>query len=67
MNIRAAFIHVLGDFMQSVGVFIASFVIKFTGFQMIDPLCTYIFSIVVIITSIPVAKDIFKTLMEGTF
>lgn len=29
INIRAAFIHVIGDIIQSVGVLIASFIIKF--------------------------------------
>ena len=29
INVRAAFIHVLGDIVQSVGVLIAAYVIKF--------------------------------------
>jgi len=29
INVRAAFIHVLGDFIQSMGVFIAALVIYF--------------------------------------
>lgn len=29
INVRAAFIHVLGDFIQSVGVFIAALIIYF--------------------------------------
>ena len=29
MNVRAAFIHVLGDFLQSVGVFLAAVLIWF--------------------------------------
>ena len=29
INVRAAFIHVIGDIIQSVGVLIASFIIKF--------------------------------------
>ena len=29
INVRAAFIHVLGDFLQSIGVFIAALVIYF--------------------------------------
>lgn len=31
INVRAAFIHVLGDFCQSVGVLIAAIVIKTVG------------------------------------
>ena len=29
INVRAAFIHVLGDLIQSLGVLIAAFIIKF--------------------------------------
>jgi len=29
INVRAAFIHVLGDFIQSIGVFIAALIIYF--------------------------------------
>ena len=29
INVRAAFIHVLGDLIQSIGVLIAAFIIKF--------------------------------------
>ena len=29
INIRAAFIHVIGDFIQSIGVLIAAYVIKY--------------------------------------
>jgi solute carrier family 30 (zinc transporter), member 2 len=65
VNIRAAFIHVFGDLIQSIGVLLAAICIRWTGFAMADPLCTYLFSMIVFCTSIPVARDIFSTLMEG--
>ena len=67
VNLRAALVHVLGDFVQSIGVLIASIIIKYTGFNLADPLCTYLFSIVVFCTSFPVVRDIFKIFMEGSF
>lgn len=33
INVRAAFIHVLGDFIQSIGVFVAALVIYFKVFS----------------------------------
>ena len=33
INVRAAFIHVLGDIVQSVGVLIAAYIIKFKVMQ----------------------------------
>lgn len=65
VNIRAAFIHILGDFVQSLGVFCSSIVIKFTGWTLADPICTYLFSIIVLCTSLPVFRDICLILLES--
>uniref|UniRef100_A0A7E4V6P9 ZT_dimer domain-containing protein n=1 Tax=Panagrellus redivivus TaxID=6233 RepID=A0A7E4V6P9_PANRE len=64
INIRAAFIHVIGDLVQSVGVFISAVIIKFTGFEMADPLCTFLFSILVLFTTYGVMRDTLRVLME---
>lgn len=58
INVRAAFIHVLGDVLQSVGVFIAALLIYFIpSWQLADPICTFVFSIVVLATTITILKD----------
>lgn len=58
MNVRAAFIHVLGDVVQSVGVFCAAIVIYFKPtWQLADPICTFIFSIIVLYTTVTILKD----------
>ncbi|GMT17368.1 hypothetical protein PFISCL1PPCAC_8665, partial [Pristionchus fissidentatus] len=66
VNVRAAFVHVIGDLVQSVGVLIAAIIIKFTDWQIADPICTFVFSIIVLFTTITVLKDIFYVLMEAT-
>ncbi|KAI7686433.1 Zinc transporter 2 [Sarcoptes scabiei] len=66
INVRAAFIHVLGDFFQSLGVLIASLVIYFyPKLRIIDPICTYIFSIIVLLTTLAILRDVLNVLMEG--
>ena len=41
INIRAAIVHVLGDLMQSLGVFLASLIIYYKPqWKICDPLCT---------------------------
>ncbi|VDN25156.1 unnamed protein product [Gongylonema pulchrum] len=65
VNVRAAFIHVIGDFVQSIGVLTAAIVIKMTNWKLADPLCTFLFSIIVLFTSATVIRDIFFVLMEG--
>lgn len=66
INLRAATIHVIGDFIQSVGVLIAALIIKFKPeYKIADPICTFIFSALVMITTAPILKDIFFVLMEA--
>lgn len=58
MNVRAAFIHVLGDVVQSIGVFCAAIIIYFNPtWQLADPICTFIFSIIVLYTTVTILKD----------
>ncbi|XP_011503815.1 PREDICTED: zinc transporter 2-like isoform X2 [Ceratosolen solmsi marchali] len=66
INVKAAFVHVLGDFIQSTGVFIAAIVIYFKpAWNIVDPICTFLFSILVILTTIAIVKDVMNVLMEG--
>lgn len=58
LNVRAAFIHVISDFVQSCGVFLASLIIYFKPeWAIIDPICTFIFSILVLATTLNIMKD----------
>ena len=67
VNLRASFIHVLGDALQNVGVLIAGAIIAlFPNFSIADPICTYIFSIIVGLTTIRILKDCIFVLMEGS-
>ncbi|CAF3645255.1 unnamed protein product [Adineta steineri] len=66
INIRAAIIHVIGDFVQSVGVLCAAILIKFKPeYKLADPICTFVFSVLVLITTITIMRDIILVLMEG--
>ena len=66
MNVRAAAIHIIGDLIQSIGVIIASTLIYFKPeYKVADPICTFIFSVIVMFTTIPVVKDCIKIIMEA--
>lgn len=92
INIQAAVIHVLGDFIQSIGVFISAIVIKnyvssifigpFLNFvhnysglpnsiyfqpnaKVADPLCTFVFSIIVMMTTCTIMKDSIGIILEA--
>jgi len=67
INVSAAFIHVVGDFIQSIGVFIAALVIYFKPeWSIIDPICTFIFSILVLTTTLSILKQTLRVLLEAT-
>uniref|UniRef100_A0A182UB11 Cation efflux protein transmembrane domain-containing protein n=1 Tax=Anopheles melas TaxID=34690 RepID=A0A182UB11_9DIPT len=58
INVRAAFVHVLSDFVQSLGVFIAALVIYFKPeWNIIDPICTFLFSVLVLGTTLAIMRD----------
>ncbi|CAI9598442.1 unnamed protein product [Staurois parvus] len=65
-SIRAAFIHVIGDLFQSISVLISAFLIYFKPqYKIADPICTFIFSIFVLATTITILRDVLVVLMEG--
>ncbi|XP_022311490.2 proton-coupled zinc antiporter SLC30A2-like [Crassostrea virginica] len=67
INVKAAFIHVVGDLIQSVGVLIAAFIIYFKPeWKLADPICTFVFSLIVMVTTFKIFLDIINVLMEGT-
>jgi len=67
INVRAAFIHVIGDFLQSLGVFIAAVVIYFKPeWNLIDPICTFVFSILVLATTLSILRSTIGVLLEAT-
>ena len=58
MNVSAAYLHVLGDMLMSVGVIIAATIIYFDeNLWWADPICTYLFSIIVVFTTVPIIKN----------
>jgi zinc transporter 2 len=67
MNIDAAYLHVMGDMLMSVGVIIAAIIIyMWPNMWYFDPICTYLFSVIVCFTTIPIVKNCIQILMEGT-
>ncbi|KAL5509423.1 hypothetical protein EMCRGX_G004796 [Ephydatia muelleri] len=67
INMRAAFIHVIGDLIQSVGVVIAGYIIKFwPSLKLADPICTFLFSALVLFSTVSVMADALLVIMEAT-
>ncbi|KAF0024371.1 hypothetical protein F2P81_023173 [Scophthalmus maximus] len=66
-SVRAAFVHVVGDLLQSVSVLVSAIIIFFKPeYKIADPICTFLFSIFVLCTTFTIMRDILIVLMEGT-
>ena len=66
LNVRAAYLHVLGDLLGSVGVIFSGAILWFTGWRPIDPLITILFSLQILYMSGKLIKQTVNILMEGS-
>lgn len=65
LNARAAFLHVLGDALSSVGVIVAGLLIMLTGLAWLDPLASILIVAMLLFQSIRVLKSAIHILNEG--
>lgn len=67
INVQGAYLHVLGDSIQSIGVMIGGAIIWYKPeWKIIDLICTLIFSVIVLATTIRMIRNILEVLMEST-
>ena len=63
---RAAIVHMVGDMIQSLGVIAAATIIYIKpDWTIADPICTFLFSVLVMFTTVPIFKDCMRFLMEN--
>jgi cobalt-zinc-cadmium efflux system protein len=65
LNVRSAFLHVLGDMLGSVGAIAAALLIMFFGWGLADPIASVIVAVLILVSGFRVTKDSFHILMEG--
>ncbi|MFY4774155.1 cation diffusion facilitator family transporter [Metabacillus sp. RGM 3146] len=65
LNVRSAFLHVIGDMLGSVGAIIAALLIMFFGWSLADPLASIIVALLVLVSGYRVTMDSIHILMEG--
>ncbi len=64
-NIRAAYLHVLGDLLGSVAAVLAGVVIYYTGWLKIDPILSIFISLLIFFVTIKLTKDIWLSYKNG--
>lgn len=66
MNIDAAYLHVLGDLLQSLGVVVAGIIIWINpSFVIADPICTLLFAVFVLVTTCSMIQRTILVLLQG--
>jgi cobalt-zinc-cadmium efflux system protein len=65
LNVRSAFLHVLGDALASVGVIVAGLVIVLTGWTVVDPLVSVLIGVIILVGSGNVLRQSVHILVEG--
>lgn len=66
LNIKAAYLHLIGDTLSSVAVIIGGILIYFYAFYWIDPLITVLISLYIIKETYAVLYETYKILMQHT-
>ena len=66
LNIKSAWLHLLGDTLSSVGVIASGIIIYFTGWVYADPVASLLIGIGIIIGSMGVVKEALTIFLEMT-
>lgn len=64
LNVRSAWLHILGDIISSLGVITAGLIIKFAGWRNADPIVSCFISIIIIISGSKVIKEALWIFLE---
>jgi cobalt-zinc-cadmium efflux system protein len=65
INIRAAFIHMLGDALGAVAIIAGAIAIQFTGWTYIDPVLSIALGVLIIYTAWDIIRESLNILLEG--
>jgi len=66
LNARAAYIHMAGDALSSLGVLISGAAIRYLGWQLADPIVSVMISAFILYSSYGVVIEATNILLEGT-
>lgn len=65
LNVRAAFVHMMGDALGAVAIIVGAIVIRYTGWQQIDPALSIVIGALIIWTAWDIVKESLNVLLEG--
>ncbi|MBS3164738.1 cation transporter [Candidatus Woesearchaeota archaeon] len=65
LNVKSAFVHLIGDTLSSVGIIAAGIAIHFTGWSFLDPLVAVILGVVILFWGYQLIRDSVHVLLES--
>jgi cobalt-zinc-cadmium efflux system protein len=66
LNMRSAFVHLMGDVLSTVGAVIAGVIIYFTGANWLDPLVSVLIGFLILYNAWGILRDAVDILLEST-
>ena len=66
LNVRAAFLHVIGDLLGSLGVVVAAVLVLTMGWERADPVIAILIGVLIVISSWRILRESVEVLLEGT-
>jgi cobalt-zinc-cadmium efflux system protein len=65
INIRSAFVHMLGDALGCVAIIGGAIAIRFTGMVQLDPLLSVLIAVLIVWSAIDIVRESLNILLEG--
>jgi len=65
LNIKSAFLHVLGDMLSSVGVIVGGIIMLVTQYYIVDPIISILIGLIILRGAVGVLKECSDILLEG--
>jgi cobalt-zinc-cadmium efflux system protein len=65
INVRSAFVHMLGDALGSVAIIVGAVGIRYTGWQRIDPLLSSLIAVLIVWSAWDIVTESLNILLEG--
>src|SRR5688500_17685644 len=66
LNLRSAFVHLMGDVLSTVGAVIAGVIIYFTNANWLDPLVSVLIGFLILYNAWGILRDVIDILLEAT-
>ncbi len=66
LNVRSAFVHLMGDALSTLGAVLAGIGIKLTGLQILDPLVSVLIGALIVWSAVGIIRDTVRILLENS-